>query len=37
MIQRKAEADLLDAVSAYLHHATPGLGPDIEGYQCRMG
>jgi len=34
MMQRKAEAGLLDAVSAYFHHATPGLGPDIEGYQC---
>ena len=34
MMQRKAEAGLLDAVSAYFHHATPGLGPDIDGYQC---
>ena len=34
MMQRRAEADLLDAVGAYFHHATPGLGPDIEGYQC---
>ena len=33
MRQRKAEADVLDAVSAYFHHATPGLGPDIEGEQ----
>ena len=31
MRQRKAEADVLDAVAAYFHHATPGLGPDIEG------
>ena len=34
MMQRRAEAGLLDAVSAYFHHATPGLGPDIEGFQC---
>jgi glutathione S-transferase len=24
---------LLDAVSVYFHHATPGLGPDVELYQ----
>jgi glutathione S-transferase len=34
MMQRRAEAGLLDAVAAYFHHATPGLGPDIEGFQC---
>lgn len=34
MMQRRAEADLLDAVGAYFHHATPGLGPDIETTQC---
>ncbi len=34
MMQRRAEAGLLDAVGAYFHHATPGLGPDIEGEQC---
>lgn len=33
MRQRKAEADVLDAVAAYFHHSTPGLGPDIEGEQ----
>lgn len=33
MMQRRAEANLLDAVGAYFHHATPGLGPDIETYQ----
>lgn len=33
MRQRKAEADVLDAVAAYFHHATPGLGADIEGEQ----
>jgi glutathione S-transferase len=34
MMQRRAEAGLLDAVGAYFHHATPGLGPKIETYQC---
>lgn len=34
MMQRRTEAGLLDAVGAYFHHATPGLGPDIEGEQC---
>lgn len=33
MMQRRAEAGLLDAVAAFFHHATPGLGPDIETYQ----
>ncbi|MEM7223631.1 MAG: glutathione S-transferase [Pseudomonadota bacterium] len=35
MMQRRAEANLLDAVGAYFHHATPGLGPDMELYQNR--
>ncbi|MGF1476962.1 MAG: glutathione S-transferase family protein [Geminicoccaceae bacterium] len=35
MIHRKIEAGLLDAVAAYFHHATPGLGPDIEIDQNR--
>ena len=30
MMTRQAEAQVLDAVSAYFHHATPGLGPDVE-------
>jgi glutathione S-transferase len=34
MMQRRAEAGLLDAVGTYFHHATPGLGPDLEIYQC---
>lgn len=34
MMQRRAEAGLLDAVATYFHHATPGLGAQIEGYQC---
>jgi glutathione S-transferase len=33
MMQRRAEANLLDAVATYFHHATPGLGPHIETYQ----
>ena len=33
MMQRKIEAGLLDAVAAYFHHATEGLGPKIETYQ----
>ena len=35
MIQRKVEAGFLDAVAAYFHHSTPGLGPHIETYQNR--
>jgi glutathione S-transferase len=35
MMQRRAEVGLLDAVATYFHHATPGLGPDIELYQNR--
>ena len=34
MMQRRAEAGLLDAVGTYFHHATPGLGPDVETNQC---
>ncbi|MCH9685147.1 MAG: glutathione S-transferase [Deltaproteobacteria bacterium] len=30
MMSRRAEAGLLDAVGAYFHHATPGLGPALE-------
>jgi glutathione S-transferase len=33
MMQRRAEAGLLDAAATYFHHATPGLGPIIETYQ----
>ncbi len=36
MMQRRAEAEVLDAVGAYFHHATPGLGPDLETYQNRQ-
>ena len=34
MMQRRAENQVLDAVGAYFHHATQGLGPEIEGEQC---
>ncbi len=30
MMNRRAESGLLDAVGDYFHHATPGLGPDLE-------
>jgi glutathione S-transferase len=33
MMQRRTEATLLDAAATYFHHATPGLGPQIETYQ----
>lgn len=33
MMSKRAELELLDAVSAYFHHATPGLGPEVELYQ----
>ena len=35
MMQKRAESGLMEAVSAYFHHATPGLGPEIETYQNR--
>ncbi|MEM1162511.1 MAG: glutathione S-transferase, partial [Pseudomonadota bacterium] len=34
MMQRRAEVGLMDAVGTYFHHATEGLGPEIETYQC---
>ena len=34
MMNLRAENGLLNAVSAYFHHATPGLGPDLEVDQC---
>lgn len=33
MLSKRAELELLDAVSVYFHHATPGLGADVELYQ----
>ena len=33
MMQRRTEANLLDAVGTYFHNATPGLGADLETNQ----
>ncbi len=33
MMNKRAELELLDAISVYFHHATPGLGPAVELYQ----
>ncbi len=33
MMSKRAELEFLDAISVYFHHATPGLGPNIEVYQ----
>jgi glutathione S-transferase len=33
MMSKRAELEMLDAISVYFHHATPGLGPDVEAYQ----
>jgi glutathione S-transferase len=33
MMSKRAELELLDAISVYFHHATPGLGPHVEVYQ----
>src|SRR5471030_113740 len=33
MMTKRAEIEFLDSVSAYFHHATPGLGPEVELYQ----
>ncbi|MDC0737044.1 glutathione S-transferase [Cognatishimia sp. SS12] len=34
MMNLRAENGLLNAVADYFHHATPGLGPDLETDQC---
>ncbi|MBU2980627.1 glutathione S-transferase [Lentibacter algarum] len=34
MMNARAEAGLLNAVGAYFHHATTGLGAELETYQC---
>jgi len=34
MMQRRAEFMVMDAVGTYFHHATDGLGPELETYQC---
>ncbi|CAH2353719.1 glutathione S-transferase 2 [[Candida] railenensis] len=33
MMNRRAEIELLDPISVYFHHGTPGLGPHVEIYQ----
>lgn len=33
MMNKRAELELLDAISVYFHHGTPGLGPQVELYQ----
>lgn len=33
MMNKRAEIELLDPISLYFHHATPGLGPHVELYQ----
>ncbi len=33
MMSKRAELEVLDAISTYFHHATPGLGPEVELYQ----
>ncbi|CAN5168299.1 glutathione S-transferase [soil metagenome] len=33
MMQRRAEAELMDAVGNYFHHATPGLGASLQAYK----
>ena len=33
MMSKRAELELLDAISVYFHHGTPGLGPQVEVYQ----
>ncbi|ARW11511.1 glutathione S-transferase [Acetobacter ascendens] len=35
MMTKRAEIEMLDAISVYFHHATPGLGPKVEVYQNR--
>lgn len=34
MMNLRAENGLLNAVGAYFHHATTGLGPELETFQC---
>jgi len=33
MMSKRVEIELLDAISVYFHHGTPGLGPLVEVYQ----
>ena len=34
MMQRRAEAEVIDAVGNYFHHATPGLGSTLQAFKC---
>ena len=34
MMNARAESGLMNAVGTYFHHATPGLGPELETDQC---
>lgn len=33
MMQKRAESELIDPVGDYFHHATPGLGPDLQAFK----
>lgn len=33
MMQKRAESELIDAVGSYFHHATPGLGAQLQVYK----
>ncbi|MGO7601788.1 glutathione S-transferase, partial [Rhizobium ruizarguesonis] len=33
MMQKRAENELLDAVGNYFHHATPGLGAELQVFK----
>ena len=33
MMNKRAEMEVLDAISVYFHHSTPGLGAGVEVYQ----
>ncbi|MDB5977943.1 MAG: glutathione S-transferase [Nevskia sp.] len=33
MMQKRAESELIDAIGIYFHHATPGLGPQLQAYK----
>jgi hypothetical protein len=37
MMGKRAELELLDAISVYFHHAAPGLGPDVESIGTSSG
>ncbi|WP_394014648.1 glutathione S-transferase family protein [Roseixanthobacter pseudopolyaromaticivorans] len=37
MVQKRAEAELLDAVGDYFQHATPGLGAELQAFKSPNG